>query len=569
MPRQARWWILTYVCVSAVVHLIVAARACAPAQDTIRFMNYSRRLLNEPVARVLTSEGQHPLFPVLGALVTRCMIWLGAEPTATTYWRCLQLTSALAGVLVIPALFWIAERVAGRVAAIWGTAIVAFSPRVVGVGADGLSDSLHLVLVAWALVCLCRAAERVDDGGKLWWGLGGILGGLAFLTRPEGALAVAVALVVLGLAAVAKRHRRAAVLRGVTTAAALLAVFVGGFFLLTGRLSTKASVARMVGLQVAEAESTNVAVIVGPFSSPQRTAPFKRRPLFDNVVYVGSDGGRMAQDSFPEPHRPSEGDGHGPLPAGLNLWTAVHEYVKELSSATQYVGLVLACLGVPVAMRRRLNGPGAALLAIFVCFTCVLLRLYLTSGYISMRHLLVPVLCLVPFVGEGAVWLIDQFAPWAGRRLLGSASHRRRARAIALGCLLGGLLICYIPVYWKPLHASRAGAMAAAQWLFQQAQPGDAVFDAHLISGAMAGLPTYGLAALPHAVRDPRLAFVVVDRSDLWREDHPYDRIRAFVRERGREVARFLVPDRPDATTIVFQIGGVQTAEQGQRRNLR
>lgn len=552
MERREKLWLSLLVAASAVLHLWMAANACAPAQDTIRFMNYARRLLHERWAEVVTSEAQHPLFPVLGALAVRCVEAIVGRADAYTYWRALQGVSALAGVLCVPAVFLLARQVVGGGAAIWATAVFALAPRIVGIGADGLSDSLHLLFVAWGLVWAVRALEGAasSEASLVPWLLAGLSCGLAFLTRPEGGL-VLVALMVTAVATWGS-SRSAAYVKGSLSAAIIFGMLAGSFVLLTGKLSTKASVGRALGLTYAseQQEDSSPARAIGPFELPA-TGPQATvlRPRFSSVSHRYTR--RFLNRWAAIRSRSTEGDGHGAMPPGVTVRAAIGEYLSELGSATQYVPILFAVPGLLSLMRRRNRGKWL-LIVLFVLFTVVLLRLYLTSGYISMRHVLVPVLCMVHFIGEGLVWLTCAFAPRFGEFLLGSRSRPARASRIATATVLAILCGCYLPVYGRPLHESRAGAVQAARWLATNAAPGETVLDPHMISGAFAGLRTYSLSELPHALEDPSLRYIVMDVADLARNDRPYSVIRSVIETRGEPVAVFSVPDSPKASVAVF-----------------
>lgn len=148
------------------------------SRDGITYLELAGRALAGDADGLL---GAHypPGFPVVLALLAGPF---GLSETSGA------LASAAASALVVPAITLLAGRAHGRAAGLCAGLLAAVLPELVTIGGEVLSDGTYMALLAWTLVLLQRLHER----GGARAGLGAaVLGGLAYLTRPE-------ALVVLG-----------------------------------------------------------------------------------------------------------------------------------------------------------------------------------------------------------------------------------------------------------------------------------------------------------------------------------------------------------------------------------
>jgi hypothetical protein len=104
----------------------------------------------------------------------------------------------VAGVCVI----WIIVKLSRHFGAPWwaalgGGLLFAVGRRTSSYGPDGISDMLFLALFGGSILAGLNTRLRFKPG---WWMLAGVLAGLSYLTRPEGAAAVIVLLAGIGLA---------------------------------------------------------------------------------------------------------------------------------------------------------------------------------------------------------------------------------------------------------------------------------------------------------------------------------------------------------------------------------
>ena len=108
-----------------------------------------------------------------------------------------QLAAGLAGVLLVVPMYSLGRTLFDRRVGFWSAVLFQCLPVTARMLSDALSDALCLFLVASALALGCRALRTASP----WrFALCGVFGGLAYLTRPEGILPVAVVgLVWLGM----------------------------------------------------------------------------------------------------------------------------------------------------------------------------------------------------------------------------------------------------------------------------------------------------------------------------------------------------------------------------------
>lgn len=166
------WLVGLLLRLAAIRHTTVISR------DGIAYLELADRVLAGDEDALVRAH-YPPGFPALLALLAGPV---GLSETSGA------VASAVGSALVIPAVTLLAARAHGRTAGLCAGVLAATLPELVTIGAEVLSDGWYLALLAWTLVLLQRLHER---GGPVAGVGAGLLGGLAYLTRPE-------ALVVLG-----------------------------------------------------------------------------------------------------------------------------------------------------------------------------------------------------------------------------------------------------------------------------------------------------------------------------------------------------------------------------------
>jgi hypothetical protein len=276
----------------------------------------------------------------------------------------------------------------------------------------------------------------------------GAWAGLAYLTRPEGALIVACAgMVLLLLQAMPSRRTtwRKAAACGLALSIAALAVG-GSFVAATGRITVKPTATKL--LQPAWQEEP--ASLPNPSTSGRSTG-FPLFAVWDSVA------------------------GPGPSRA---FWS-VKAVTLELVKGFYYVGWLPALVGLWWFRNQPGRQPGVWMIGL-VCFVLLffLWRVAKVMGYVSDRHLL---LILV----SGSYWVVAAILELPHRltakrlKLL----HHRSVPLVVLLAVAGLGLAKNL----EPLHANRCGFRAAGLWLAEHSTPLDVVKDPYCWSHYYAG----------------------------------------------------------------------------------
>lgn len=407
--------------------LAVATHMPAIARDGVQFCWQARDLGVEGVS-LLRSERypQHPAFPALTLATQRALLALGWADEPLTWQTAGQTVALLSGLAVIALTAALTHAVgrrlfagstgdAGRVecdrgaaarpappgkpapnafdpqasrAAMIAAAIAALLPLHVWLSVDVMSDELHAAFyVAGALAML--SAARVRGAA-----LAGLCGGLAFLTRPEGA-AVWLATVLLIASQVGRRGapRRASA----AAEAASSTRFAERPF---ERLGLRAALVRITAATAAFAAcATPYWVLNGSLSAKldkealEEFLPAERTPAAAPAA--------LLRESVP-PH------------------LLVPRTLYETGRAGRVVVPLLA-LAALVALRRRLARPPVLglLLCMGIHFGLSAWNLH-RAGYLDPRHTLVVVALLTPLAALALAAAVSFFAR-RGRRWVGAA----------------------------------------------------------------------------------------------------------------------------------------------------
>src|SRR5262249_20130028 len=148
----------------------------------------------QPWMEVLRHTEQPPLYALalLGMSVPLRHV-MGA-PESVLMQTSAQLTSVVAGILLVIPMFLLGKELFDRNVGFWAAVLFQALPATGRFLSDGVSEATFLMLAAVSL-CVGVRALRVES--ILLFGFCGLFAGLAFLTRPEGGLVVAAAGIVL------------------------------------------------------------------------------------------------------------------------------------------------------------------------------------------------------------------------------------------------------------------------------------------------------------------------------------------------------------------------------------
>jgi hypothetical protein len=593
---------------AAIVQWRYVATAVVPAQDAVDYVSLAQRIDREGLAATIDAEASPPWFPTCVAAVHRGLTTLGM--LAEGEWAAAaQIAAAVALVLLVVPVYLTARRLGGQAAATIAGLFVIFLPATARLGADGLGDSWHLLLVGWALLALTRGAEAAaqleaeaprerprsyrrriplvppipyaDYETWLWWWLAGTSIGAALLVRPEAVV------VALGVGAVFAGDRVRKLLRAAKP-------WSRGAADTRGLMRTSHFLSFASGC-VACLVPYALAGITSPTALYERlrggAAPTEERPFNDLVAYqsqVAVRGSRFTVQGSEVGVRGADlagADGE-PLVFGhkdrsfstrfAGPAAAAGEFVEEFLQATAYVLPLLAFVGFRMRWRVAPHPADRYRLAAVIVFAFVVFAFAWRNGYLSSRHFGLPVVTLLP---DSAVGLVGLGGALGGRVRRLAATHAsepnasaqcalkyvRRAK-IATAVLAMVFVAGCLAASLRPAHHSQLAHRRAADWLRSAAAAPGAVLDQQGWTALYTGRKTYRFDAAETALADPRLAYVVVERRD-WEAESPRGRsLRAVLGEAEGAVAVFAADrGRRERDVLIFPKSSIDVAQGGRR----
>jgi hypothetical protein len=459
------------------------------SRDSVGYVRIAWRLEHTDFPTAVRTASQHPGYPLTLLAISVPLRRLLPEADLPSLMQLsAQLASALAGVLLVLPIYFLGRELFDRRVAFWSALLFQCLPTSGRLLADGLSDPLFLLL---AVTALTLAVRSLRTGSVLGFTLTGLTGGLAYLTRPEGAVVpVAAGLTLLGLQAVRRwRQPWGRVLRcGAGLSAATLAVALP-FMLLIGGVTVKLTANKVMGVTAEETPR---------WAPPEDEAALRRSP----------------------PAAP----GAARSLAVWSLWWYEQDFLASFYYLwpLKAVGLVLVrgsfhVLWLPMVLglwwfRDRFRLLAGAWMLVVVCLSLLGL-LYAVAqrmGYLSERHALIVLLCGTYFAVAAVGVLGDRLALLLAR--LGLAGGRLDGRTLTRVLLLA---LAVAPLYKTlgRLHADRAGFRQAGAWLAAHTLPGDRLIDPYAWASYYAGrVFVEGQPdALPH--HTPPVTYIVLENT--------------------------------------------------------
>jgi hypothetical protein len=502
-------------------HTAVASR------DSIGYSRIAWRLEHGDWRKVIPHAAQHPLYPAaLLAVSWPVRHYLpGDLPFAMQLSA--QLTSALAGVLLVLPSFLLGRELFDRRVGFGGSLLFQCLPSSGRVLGDGLSEAVFLLFSAWSLYLAVRALR---SRSVVPFVLAGLASGLAYLTRPEGLIiAAAAGFVLVATQAVARWRRPWTNVFACGTALALATLAAGAPYMVLIRGLTVKQAANRVWEKVqrvdAAHDSRMASVGIGPFFAEW-------------------------SDPNPDEHVPSE----------RRLWglTAV---VNMVVRGFFWSSWLPALVALWVRRDRFREVPGAWIVPLLCGLIAVsLYSVAVVVGYASDRHLLLVIFlgCFwaaagIPVLGSGAAALVARLRP----SLAGSRWSSGLVWTVGLW-----IVLCVAPLLktLETLHADRAGFRQAGYWLAEHALIGDEIDDAYAWANFYAGHvftevdPADGLPYTPGPAHEPKVRYVVIEESGnkhpRLQKNDPED----LVRRGGRVEKTWSLSHRKDNAVVAVYV---------------
>lgn len=461
-PKHPWWPILLVIVLAVGVRTWAVARSEVAARDSIGFIKYALRYENEPFVKVLREAQQPPAYPLAILTASWPIRAIAGETTPQAMALAAQIASAFFGVLLVLPMVGLGTELLNRQFGLVAAAFFQCLPAWVRFTSDGLSESTFLFFTTMSL-WLGTSAIR----SRSYWSMlvTGLMAGLAFLTRPEGAeIVVAIAIVLAGLVAVGRWELRRMALSGAALATGFL-VFFGPFVATTGRFTNKPTGRFLLGDPTAEKSYFGMA---------------KPSPALLAVWF--QDPGQTHRNKL--------------------IW-ASQALVTEVASSSRQVGFVLSIIGLMIWHRRVRNVAGGTILIVLSALHAILLiRMASQIGYLSERHTALIVLngC---YPATLALIEIIKFL----------MNIRGRTPWFSQGAVLTAV-VCFAflaacPSLAKSMHSNRAGHRAAGEWLARNAPADAGIRDPFCWGQYYSGRDFHETATA-----DPDEQFVIVELSD-------------------------------------------------------
>lgn len=455
--------------IGAVIHLWLIATTEVAARDSINFIRAALLYEQLPWAEAARQTDQHPIYPLsILALSQPVRFFQGTTPDAMVL-AC-QLASNLAAVLLVVPMFYLGRELFDRRVGFWAAVLYQCLPVSAQVTSDALSEAVFLLITTTTVLAAVWAFHRHS---LLGFALAGVLGGLAYLTRPEGALSVLAIGGVLAAGQTVRGWRRpwpeALVCAGGLAVGAL--IVAGPYMATIGGFSVKPTAREFFW------QRDPRSVREHGEHGPQSSLAVPRTALVASVPAIWWEWGR------------------GSPPWWWGVWALAFEIVKGF----QYLFGLPMLLGFWGFRERLRESPGMWVpILLGLLHAAALYRTAEAVGYLSERHIQLLILggCF-----WATAWLLtigDQLASWAGRAWLTPV-------------LLGALMLALVPAALKPLHANRAGHRAAGLWLAEHATPRDWILDPFCWSHYYAGRVFHEVRVGPLPPGCYRSCYVVLD----------------------------------------------------------
>jgi hypothetical protein len=477
------------------------------SRDGIHYIAFAADLGHNSWSATFRNTQQHPLYPIHVLAMTKMVQAVTGKADVFTWQWGAQLANLIAGILLVVPMYYLGKALFNRWTGCGAAALFQCLPVAARVTADALSEGTFLL---YGIASLLLAVWALRARSPRWFALSGLTGGLAYLTRPEGAVIVLTAMLMLTAMLFLKTWKRGWWKAGQCAAALITAclIVVGPYWWSIGGLSVKPSVHHMLDSHVGHLQPME-----------KSHACVATRALFAARLKPGVDG---------------------IVEGRVDKWTGLKATLQELSKGFHYVLWAPALIGVFWFRRRVFADPGLALVTILgFAHVAVLWRLASTAGYVSERHTLLVVVCgLMP--ASALLWAI--------------AKIRLQLRPAQIACVAGLALIGGVSLLktCQPMHTHRVGHKEAGLWLANRIEPADRLVDPYGWVTFYAGRTLIGVKTIRRPLEAPSSQFLVIEPADrdlsrLWLVKE------AEKAANGRGQAVYAWPQNQEPLVVLYQ----------------
>jgi len=452
-PFLFRHAVLGTAVLTALLRLIAWLNTAIISRDSVIYIRLAREWVTGHYDQAL-SHPYHPLYSFL--------IACGARGLGGNFEYAAVGISVLASALTIPALALLFRKVRQKSVLFLGLLFFCVSPYLVRYAGDVLSEPLYLFFVAWAAATWIEAESRRRF---LFSFVAGAMTGLAYLTRPEGLLVAAAAVVWLLV------HDKSEGVKDRLARIVLLVLGVGIFVLPyvfylhkdTGQwlLTRKKRVVTLVHDITGSPDRSLPAQTGGSLKILLRKGIKRKRAEFLlNRKKWEMDQANRIRRAFGEAPHPK-------LPPGAPVWRWGLNFAVSLGMILMgFLKGMFFPLGLWVVFRflglkrfpwRRVD----TFILIFSCFYWIILGVLLAGyGYVSRRH-------YTPVVMFWTLWAAMGFVE-ASHRMATLFKTRRWSPTTVGAVLLVPLLGISTVKGTRPYRQNKYGRKVVGRWIASQ-----------------------------------------------------------------------------------------------------
>lgn len=460
-----------------------------PAESVQRWLSQ-----HSPLIQVVERNSQHPGFAAMIAGVNSVVSRVYSDDSVMAWTRSAQIVSLLGLAVCILAVYRLGCDLLNPAAGLMGAALVGFSPPIIRIGADALSDAPAAAFMLLSAIFYSRSLRAHRSRDML---LGSFFAGLGYLIRPE-AIQLALGAGVLLVALLIGELRRFSIRPAISFVALVLplALLVIPYTMIKGSALTKKSF--LFSKPAAAAVDTASSRRSEPISSTPMVPAVMASPAVGHQIIETSQKSTPMVDRIPTSSRviPSrKTTNRNSLPELLSAYgTGLVIFSKLWASLAGYV-FVLPLLLAPLSGSMRLFARpdhlliGGAGIANFFGLPFVLFAL---CGYLDIRHVM-PGFCLTSIWAWSGCLFLCHFL----RNGLSTCRQRLSGRPITWPCTAEfASICCIVPLIvtlgvagaQQPLNRPIAGLKSMGDRLHRELARGSRVIDPSFVSSFYAGL---------------------------------------------------------------------------------
>lgn len=243
------------------IRLYVALHAAMVSRDSVVFIWYAQALSEDPLGEI-RRQAQHPLYPAL--ILCAHQFWetmrfllpfLPSDPVQSWVFAGVSVT-LVGGLLVVLGVYTLTCLVFNARVAVIAAWLTALAAELCQLSGNALTDMPHLAVYLFGI---SAGLHGLRTRRLAWLAVAGLLGGIGFLFRPEGAeCAVITALAIVALArGWSWRYRLAGLVVLSLAAAAVMAPYM----YLTGQVVQKKSPLKLIGAEAMVPTASPLALV--------------------------------------------------------------------------------------------------------------------------------------------------------------------------------------------------------------------------------------------------------------------------------------------------------------------